>query len=66
LYNISACLYQYYTLNNYRKKGIGEITEIKEGDLTVFTVDEKKYKMMYKIDTTGKYLFLLIQLKPCK
>ena len=51
-------------LKNQGKKC--EITEMKEGCLTIFTVDEKKYKMMYKVDTTGKSPFLLIQLKPCK
>ena len=57
----------YAALEELRNQGKKcEITEMKDGYLTIFTVDEKKYKMMYKMDTTGKCPFLLIQLKPCK
>lgn len=57
----------YAALEELKKQGKKcEITEMKEGYLTIFTIDEKKYKMMYKMDTTGMYSFLLIQLIPCK
>jgi len=57
----------YAALEELKKQGKNcEITEMKEGCFTIFTVDGKRYKMMYKRETTGMYPFLLIQLKPCK
>jgi hypothetical protein len=57
----------YAVLDKLKKQGNRcKITELKEGHLTIFTVEEKKYKMMYKLDTTCYYPIQTIQLKICK
>lgn len=57
----------YAVLGELEKQGKKcEILELKEGHLTIIKVDEKRYKMMYKNDTTNGYEVQTIQLKLCK
>lgn len=57
----------YAVLEELEKQGKKcELLELKEGRLTIIKVDEKRYKMMYKNDTTDGHEVQTIQLKLCK